>query len=153
MAIRLYHIYMAINKKYAKRAFSFTLLLLLGLFQISFCAVHPALADESLFNDQEGISEVGRIFGDQKTDIRAIVGNLIQVILGLLAVIFLALTIFAGFRYMTANGNEDQTKKAIAQIRDSVIGLLIVLASWAITLMVLRLTSRSVNNSTTLWYR
>ena len=77
---------------------------------------------------------------------RVIAAKLIVVVLGFLAAIFLALTIYAGFRYMTAAGNEDQVKKAVAQIRDSVIGLLIVLAAWALTYFILRVLSRAVNN-------
>ena len=140
---------MAINKKYAKRLFSFAILAVLSLSEIAF--VQPALADESLFNNQEGMSNIGQAFDNRTTDVRSIVANLIQVVLGLLATVFLAMTITAGIKYMTSNGNEDQTKKAVAQIKNATIGLMIVMASWAITLFVLRLTSRSINNSVTLY--
>lgn len=136
-----------------KHVFSFIFLLAFSLIQlVTFSSLaQPVLADESLFNTQEGMSEIGNIYGNNKTDVRVLVTKFIQVILGLLASIFLILIIYAGFRYMTAAGNQDQTKKAISQIGNAVIGLIIVLAAWAITLFVLRTISRAVSNSVTIY--
>ena len=135
-----------------KHILSFIFLSVFSLIEIASFSLmaKPVLADDALFNDQTAISEIGEAYGGKKTDIRVIIGNLVQVVLGFLAAIFLALTIFAGFRYMTAAGNEEQTKKAIAQIRDSVIGLLIVLSSWILTMFILRKISRVVNNNVNL---
>ena len=132
-----------------KHVFSFIFLAIFSLIQIMTIAffARPALADENLFNNQVGITDIGNVYGNQKTDIRVVIVNIIQVILGFLAIIFVALTVFAGFRYMTAAGNESQTEKALAQIKDSVIGLIIILASWTITIYIIRWISRSVNNN------
>lgn len=65
-----------------------------------------------------------------------LIATIIKVILGFLAVIFLVLTIVAGFRWMTAGGNEEQVKKAVGTIKNSIIGLVIVLAAYAITYFV-----------------
>ena len=132
-----------------KHVISFVFLAIFSIIQVASLAsfAHPALADDALFNSQTGVNEIGSVYGNQKTDIRVVIVNIIQVILGFLAIIFLGLTIFAGFRYMTAAGNQDQTKKAIGQIRDAVIGLVIVLASWTITIYIIRYISRSVNNN------
>jgi amino acid transporter len=59
--------------------------------------------------------------------------QIIQVALGFLAIIFLILIIFAGFRWMTASGNEEQVKKATKTITAAVIGLVVVLAAYTIT--------------------
>lgn len=135
-----------------KHVFSFIFLAIFSVIQFIVLAAtaQPVLADDSLFNKQTGVNEIGGVFGNNKTDIRIIVANIIIVVLGFLAAIFLALIVYSGFRYMTAAGNEEQTKKAIAQIRDAVIGLLIVLASWAIAAFVLRTLSRAVLNSATI---
>lgn len=61
------------------------------------------------------------------------VGNIIAYSLGLLGVIFLAFTVYAGFLYLTAGGNEDQVKQAITYVRNALIGLIIVLSSYGIT--------------------
>ncbi len=65
-----------------------------------------------------------------------IIARVIQVALGLLSIIFLALTLVAGFRWMTAGGNEEEIKKAQSSIRSALIGLIIVLAAWGIVYFV-----------------
>lgn len=127
---------MAITKKHVISFVFLAIFSLIQIFVIS-ASARPALADDALFNSQEGISEIGQVYGNNKTDVRVIAGKIIQVVLGFLTAIFLALIVYAGFRYMTAAGNQDQTKKAVSQIRDAVIGLVIVLAAWAITTFVL----------------
>lgn len=62
-----------------------------------------------------------------------LVARVIQVVLSLLGVIFLALTLVSGFKWMTAGGNEEQVKKATATLKAAIIGLIIVLAAYSIT--------------------
>ncbi|HPY99415.1 MAG TPA: hypothetical protein PK009_01180, partial [bacterium] len=61
-----------------------------------------------------------------------IIGLIINGALGLLGVIFIALVILAGYNWMTAAGNEEAVKKAQNTIQHALIGLIIVLSSWAI---------------------
>lgn len=65
------------------------------------------------------------------------VGKIIRIILGLLGTIFLVLTVYAGFLWMTAAGNGEQTEKAIGILKTSIIGLIIVLVSYSLTYFVL----------------
>lgn len=104
----------------------------------------PVSADTSLVGSQVGVSEIGSVYGNNKLDIRIIIARIIVLVLQFLAAIFLGLTLFAGFRYMTAAGNEDQTKKAVSQIKDSVIGLIIVLSSWALATFIIRTLDLSI---------
>lgn len=140
-----------------KRFFSFLFLSIFSLIQIiSFSFfVQPVKADDALFNSQIGINEIGGSYGknagNKPADIRLIIVNIVQIILGFLAIIFLILTVYAGFRYMTAAGNEDQTKKAISQITNAVIGLLIILASWVLTASIIKYLTRAVNDSVQLF--
>jgi hypothetical protein len=140
---------MVITKKHF---ISFVFLAIFSVIQILalFPFTNKALADDALFNNQQGMNDVGAVFGNQKTDLRVTAARMITIALGFLAIIFFALTLFAGFRYMTSAGNQEQTKKAIAQIRDSVIGLLIVLAAWALSSYLLRTLSRAVANKVNL---
>lgn len=131
----------------------FLSLLLLTLFSVLqvtafFLFSNSVSADESLFQGQEGISEMGKAFGwGEVADVRVIIANIIQIVLGFLGIIFVSLMVFAGFRYMTSAGNEDQAKKALSLIKNAVIGLAIVMTSWAITTAVLRYLIRAVNNN------
>lgn len=70
--------------------------------------------------------------------IDGIAGNIIAVIFSLLGVIFIILTIYGGFLYMNARGNEEQTKKAIAMITQALIGLVIILAAYAFTFFIFK---------------
>lgn len=62
--------------------------------------------------------------------------SIINVVLSLLGIIFIILMIYGGVLYMLARGNEEQTKKSISIITQSIIGLLIVLAAYAISYFV-----------------
>lgn len=59
-------------------------------------------------------------------------GQFISVILGLLGIVFIALTIYAGFNWMTAAGDADDVKKAKLTIRTSIIGLIVTVSAYAI---------------------
>lgn len=67
------------------------------------------------------------------SNLATIIGMLIKAVLGFLGVVFLALTIMAGFKWMTSQGNEDSIKKAKESLTNSIIGLIIVIAAYAIT--------------------
>ncbi len=68
----------------------------------------------------------------------SVIASIIKTGLGLLAIIFLVLTIFAGFQWMTASGNESQISKAQDTIKAALIGLIVVLAAYAITYFVFK---------------
>ena len=70
-------------------------------------------------------------------DIRVIIGNIIYVALGVIGVVILVIIIYAGFLWMTAGGNEEKVEEAKKWIRNAVIGLAIVLCSYAITYFII----------------
>jgi hypothetical protein len=72
-----------------------------------------------LFNSPENLPET--------------VGMIIAVALLLLGIIFLILMIYGGYMWMTAGGDEQKVEKAKGLIRNAIIGLVIVLAAYAIT--------------------
>jgi amino acid transporter len=61
-----------------------------------------------------------------------LMGNLINVLLSVLSVILLGFIIVAGFYWITAGGNDSQVKKAKALIQNAVIGLIIIMMSFAL---------------------
>lgn len=60
------------------------------------------------------------------------IGLIINVALGLLGVVFLGLMLWAGYMWMTAGGNEEKVSSAGHTIKVAIIGLLIVIGSFAI---------------------
>jgi TRAP-type C4-dicarboxylate transport system permease small subunit len=91
------------------------------------------------FNDQTdplGVNCVGGT-GLNNEDPRIIIGRIIQVALGLIGIIVVVLIIWAGFRWMTAAGREEEITAAKKTITAAVIGLLIILMAYSITSFVL----------------
>lgn len=88
---------------------------------------------------------------DAPTDPRETVANIIKIVLGLVGTIFLSLTIYAGFLWMTAAGNDDQISKAKSFIFQATIGLAIVLSAYAITVFAMKIASgrADANNTVT----
>jgi len=84
-----------------------------------------------------GITEVEEEIELGKRDIRATVASIINVAMGLLGIIAVGIILIGGFQWMTAGGNEENVEKAKKRIIQGVIGLAIILASWAIARFVL----------------
>jgi len=81
------------------------------------------------FSSQAGISTQG--------DLQSIVGKIIRGFLGLLGTVFVVLVLYAGYLWMTAQGNEEQITKAKKLITNATIGLIIIILAYAITNFVL----------------
>lgn len=61
-----------------------------------------------------------------------IVGLIISTIISLTGLIFIVLTVFAGFNWMSSQGNDEKIKKSQDTLKSSVIGLIITLSAWTI---------------------
>ena len=72
----------------------------------------------------------------QKTDLLQTVGNIINVALGIVGLLLLILIVYAGFQWMIARGDSKAVESAKNTIINAVIGLAIILASYAITYFV-----------------
>ena len=67
-----------------------------------------------------------------ETSLAAVAGTAVRAFLSLLGVIFIILILLAGYHWMTAAGDEEKVTKAKNTIRRAIIGLLIVVGSYAI---------------------
>ncbi|MBU0880326.1 hypothetical protein KKB33_02250, partial [Patescibacteria group bacterium] len=65
-----------------------------------------------------------------------VIGYGIQAILGLLGIIFLILILYAGFNWMTAAGDEEKVTKAKETLSRAIIGLVIIVSAYLITIFV-----------------
>jgi hypothetical protein len=84
-----------------------------------------------------GAAAVGEAAGLQAGDPRVIVGNIIQVILGLLGTVAIVLVLYGGFLYMTAGGDNTKVEKAKKYLINAGIGTAIIILSFAITTFIL----------------
>src|SRR3989344_7942792 len=66
----------------------------------------------------------------------AIVGRAIGIFLSFFGVIFLGLMIYGGYKWMMASGRDEEVKKSQEIIRAAIIGLAIVIASYALSYFV-----------------
>ncbi|MFA6410021.1 MAG: hypothetical protein WCW26_00385 [Candidatus Buchananbacteria bacterium] len=113
-----------------------TSLVIFGLFAITlFTLITPCLAANITDAMKGPLSKVTLPGGgsDPETKALSIIGKTISAFLSLFGVIFLILTIYGGYKWMLASGRDEEVKKAKDIIRSAIIGLIIVLASYAIT--------------------
>lgn len=82
--------------------------------------------------------EAGFDVGDTgESQLTQMIARIINVLLSVLGVIFFLLVLYGGFLWMTSAGNEEKVKKAKTILTDSVIGLIILLAAYAISRFVI----------------
>jgi len=86
-----------------------------------------------------GLNEVNNGLNNSLSagDPRTIIGRIINVVLGFLGVIAVGIILLGGFKWMTAGGNEDKVSEAKKLLGAGVIGLVIILAAWAVATFVI----------------
>lgn len=102
-----------------------------------------ALAEETVTKDGFGFNSVANVASnagyspsnDLTLDQR--ISSLVATFLSLLGVIFMVLMIYGGYNWMTAAGDEAKIDKAKDTIRAAIIGLIIVIAAYGISVFVI----------------
>ena len=109
--------------------------ILIGIFLL-FVSIQPALAQYGLKETatKAGLKDApGAIKAGSVADL---IGNVVGAVLTFVGVLFLILMLYGGIIWMLARGNETETTKALNTIKAAIIGLIIVVASYAITTFV-----------------
>ncbi len=126
------------NKKNIKKIVSFSLTLVIFLLLISIFSA-PVTASANITESMtKAIKDFNLPSGgaDPETKALSIAGLLINAFLSLFGIIFMILIIYGGYKWMLAAGREDEINSAKEIIKAAVIGLIIVMASYAITYFV-----------------
>ncbi|MBI4592227.1 hypothetical protein HY733_02155 [Candidatus Uhrbacteria bacterium] len=99
----------------------------------------PAAALAQLSEAQTDLTTVGTAIGTDATTntLPELIGNIIAVLLSVLGIIFVVLVVYAGFLYLTAAGDDTKVKKAKTLLSQSIIGLVIIIAAYAIASFVI----------------
>jgi len=84
-----------------------------------------------------GESELPNPLGKGLTDPRAVVGNIIKALLGIVGSLALAVFIFGGFMWVTSAGNEEKVKKGKDMLMWAAFGLAVIFASYALVTFVI----------------
>ncbi len=101
----------------------------LGLFSLP----HPVAAQTAFT-----VEDLGTTLGLGSADLKDVVINVIKWVLGILALVGVVMLIYAGVLWMTSAGNAEKIDRAKRIIVSALIGLVIVLISWAIVTYVIR---------------
>jgi len=110
---------------------------------IIFFACSETLAEVN-FEDISGLKDAGQEMGYEDTSIEAvpiIVGNIINVILVFIGIIFMVLIWLGAFDIISSAGNEEQVKKGKDRIKNGAIGILIVFAAYLFAKFILSIVS------------
>lgn len=108
----------------------------LALLKASLAYAAPSVVT-GLAGSTSTLDTVGAETGLTATDLPTLIGNLINVVLGLLGIVFVVLIIYGGVLWMTAAGGTEQIKKAKAILINSIVGLVITVAAYAISAYVI----------------
>jgi hypothetical protein len=119
-------------KKYLKK--------IVAIFCSSVLLIFPALVSaSSAFDNLQNVGEKGATppyAPAAEYKLSEIVGIVIQAFLGLLGVLFLTYMLYAGYSWMTAQGDEEKVTKAKDTIQRAIIGLVVTIGAYAISFWV-----------------
>jgi cbb3-type cytochrome oxidase subunit 3 len=123
-------------KKNKKKNILF-LISFLNFFIFNFLLISNVIAGEGVNKALSGLTTAtNKGFGDNhglETNISTAIGKVVGAGLAFIGTLFLILIIYGGFVWMFARGNEQEVEKAKSLISQAIIGLIIVLAAYAIT--------------------
>jgi hypothetical protein len=106
----------------------------------------PAISAAPAFAVDFGTNYANNV-GLANADPRAVAVKIIQLALGFLGILAVIIILIGGFKWMTAAGNEEQIEDAKKVLIAGVIGLVIILASWAIANFVISQFGGALNNA------
>lgn len=123
----------------------------LGLLALSFVVADAVFAQNNLsgaVNQQLGAGAQGADIG-APVDPRVFIADIIKIVLTGVGSVFTFLIILGGYWWLTDRGEEQRVEKAKKTISAAVVGLIVVLISYSITLFVGRLAERSSRGDNT----
>ncbi len=82
--------------------------------------------------------------GFSSQDLKTTIQNIIRLILGFLGIITILIILAGGFKWMTSFGEEGKIEEAKKLISAGVVGLVVVLASYAISSFVINSLTKAV---------
>ena len=71
--------------------------------------------------------------GFSSQDLKETIANIVRIIIGFLGILVIIAIIFGGFKMMTSRGDADEVGKGRQIVAAGVVGLVIVLAAYAIS--------------------
>lgn len=140
-------------KLYKKKIVSF-LLLTLAFSGILFfrLSLNPVPARAQFLERQEGFGSDGGITSiyegasGEERDARDVLVIYIKYFLTFLGLIFTVLIIWSGTHWMMSNGNDEEIKKAKGRLVAAIIGMIIILSAYALTIFIYNFSVDALKN-------
>ncbi len=104
---------------------------------VALLGLMPLLGMVSTAHADDLLDEVNAEAGLGDEELTTTLGAVINVVLSLLGIILLIIIIYAGFMWMTAGGDTGKVEKAKSWLINAVIGMILVLAAYAISSFVI----------------
>jgi len=137
------------NKKFLKQAISCVMLMFMAFSMFAVVSLSPVNAEPAdPWGDATTKQSIEDEIGLGGEDPRVMVGKIINVAIGFLGIIAVIIILIGGFKWMTAGGNEEKATEALTLIKSGVIGLIIILAAWAIGKFVVDLIFGATQSTT-----
>ncbi len=95
-----------------------------------------------MFIDKVYAQDLGKIDASSlkvPTDIGKVIGSLIQLALAAAGLLFFAMLILGGFKYLTAGGDEKAAASARGTLTQAFIGLIIIVAAFLISQLLFKI--------------
>ena len=118
-----------------------------AMFTVMFMAV-AALALPAVAAPNLGMSyakDLNLAYQSANSDIRDTAVDIVKYLMTFLGIIAVVIILIGGFRWMTASGNEDRVASAKKTITAGAIGLVVILAAFAIVTFVIQITTNAIN--------
>ena len=122
-----------------KKKFILGLVVMIALVGLNIFSAHAANVSEEIGGQLSAAGAGNGADLGTYTDPRMIAANIIKIALGFIGIIFVVLMTYAGFLWMTAGGKDEQIEKSKSLLFQSVIGLIIILSAYSITILAVKL--------------
>lgn len=103
---------------------------------LTLAALVPSVAFAQVVDDNFGLNQLSNIQLGTNS-LQETISIFINVILGFLGIVAFIIILLGGFKWMTSGGDEDKIGEAKKLMGAGVVGMAIVLASWAIASFVI----------------
>jgi 4-hydroxybenzoate polyprenyltransferase len=68
--------------------------------------------------------------------VNTVIGKIITILLGFVGIIFFVMIFIAGYQWLMSGGNADTIKKAKSRLTNSIIGLVVILVAYLVTIFI-----------------
>lgn len=105
------------------------------VFLVMPAAQAASTATTNLDGAAKSLENVGSAYGANtggEADLTTLIGKLISVLLGIMGILLVVYIVWAGFIYATAQDDSKKTQKAKDMLKNAIIGLVFIVAAYAI---------------------